>query len=161
MLKDILFHGRKDYKLDAKGRMPFPSIWYSPLGLETSNSVVIARGMSPNEKYLEIFSNESWHKKMKLVESFPEGEVKNKFIRWYVATAETVELDNHNRVRLPKTLIDYCEIEKEVALVGSIETIQIWPKEVLDETEGVDKGEFDMVFDFMNKARGKNTENSE
>jgi division/cell wall cluster transcriptional repressor MraZ len=134
--------------------MPFPSIWYSPLGLETSNSVVIARGMSPKEKYLEIFSNDSWHKKMKLIESFPEGELKNKFVRWYIATAETVELDNHNRIRLPKQLTDYCEIIKEVALVGSIETIQIWPKEVIDATENVTEGDFAMIFDFMNQARG-------
>lgn len=160
MLKETLFHGRKDYKLDTKGRMPFPSIWYSPLGLETSNSVVIARGMSSKEKYLEIFSNDSWHKKMKLIESFPEGEVKNKFVRWYIATAETVELDNINRIRLPKQLIDYCEIVKDVALVGSIETIQIWPKEVIDATEDVTKGDFDMVFNFMNRAKSE-TEKSE
>ncbi len=161
MLKEVLFHGRKDYKLDTKGRMPFPSIWYSPLGLETSSSVVIARGMSPNEKYLEIFSDESWQKKMKLVESFPEGELKNKFVRWYIATAETVELDNHNRIRLPKQLIDYCGINREVALVGSIETIQIWPREVLDATEDVSKSDFDMVFDFMNRARGEKAEKGE
>jgi len=158
MLKEVLFHGRKDYKLDSKGRMPFPSIWYSPLGLGSSNSVVVARGLSSNEKYLEIFSNESWHKKMKLVETFPEGKVKNKFTRWYVATAETVELDNHNRMRLPKSLIEYCRIEKEVALVGSIETIQIWPREVLDASEGVEDSEFDLIFDFMNSARNKKQE---
>ena len=161
MLKEILFHGRKDYKLDSKGRIPFPSIWYSPLGLQSSNSVVIVRGMNPNERYLEIFSNESWHKKMQLIESFPEGKLKSKFVRWYIATAETVELDNHNRLRLPKNLIEYCLLDKEVALVGSIETIQIWPKEVLDSSESVDENDFDMVFDFMNKARSKKEENSE
>lgn len=161
MLKDSLFHGRKDYRLDPKGRIPFPAVWYAPLGLESSGTVVVARGISSDEKYLEIFSNEKWEERMKLVHSFPEGKFRNKFLKWYISTAETIELDNQNRMRLSKNLIDYCSIIKDVALVGNIETVQIWSKDVLDKSETVEGADFDMVFDFMNKAKKEMTGKNE
>lgn len=153
MSKDTLFHGRKDYRLDPKGRIPFPSIWYAPLGLGSSGKIVVTRGLSSEEKYLEIFSIEKWEERMKLIHSFPEGKLRNKIIKWYIGAAETVELDNQNRLRLSKNLVDYALINKDVVLMGSIETVQIWSKELLDQAESVDDGDFDMVFDFMNKAR--------
>lgn len=153
MSKETLFHGRKDYRLDPKGRIPFPTIWYAPLGLGVSGKIVVTRGLSPEERYLEIFSNEKWEERMKLIHSFPEGKLRNKFLKWYIASAETIELDNQNRLRLPKNLIDYSGINKDVVLLGSIETVQIWSKEVLDNAESVDDADFDMVFDYMNRAR--------
>ncbi len=153
MFSESLFHGRKDYKLDAKGRIPFPAVWYEPLGLGESNRVVVSRGLSSEEKYLEVFSNEGWKDRMKTIYEFPEGRIRNRFIRWYVAAAETIELDNHNRLRLPKTLIDYSEIKKDVVLLGSIETLQIWSKECLESAEAVDDSDFDMVFGYMNSVR--------
>jgi MraZ protein len=153
MSKESLFHGRKDYRLDPKGRIPFPAIWYEPLGLGDSNRVVVARGLSSDERYLEVFSAEGWKERMKIVYEFPEGRTRNRFVRWYISTAETVELDNHNRLRLPKTLIDYSEIKKDVVMLGSIETLQIWSKELLDDAEAVDDTDFDIVFDYMNSVR--------
>jgi len=153
MSTGTLFHGRKDYRLDAKGRIPFPAIWYEPLGLAESNRVVVARGLSSDEKYLEVFSNDGWKERMKIVYEFPEGRTRNRFIRWYISTAETVELDNHNRLRLPKSLIDFSGVIKDVVLLGSIETLQIWAKELLEGADAVDDTDFDMVFDYMNSVR--------
>jgi MraZ protein len=158
MSTETLFHGRKDYRLDPKGRIPFPAIWYEPLGLGNTNRVVVAKGFSSDERYLELFSNESWKERMKIVYKFPEGRTRNRFVRWYVSSAETVELDNHNRLRLPKTLIEYSGLEKDVVLLGSIETLQIWAKELLDEAGDVDDTDFDMVFDYMNRVKKSLTE---
>ncbi|HRZ80283.1 MAG TPA: hypothetical protein P5044_09765 [bacterium] len=153
MSKETLFHGRKDYRLDPKGRIPFPSIWYAPLDLGESGKIVVTKGFAFDEKYLEVFSISKWSERMKLVDSFPEGKLKNKFMKWYVGSAETIELDNQNRLRLSKSLIDHAAIDKDVVLLGSIETVQIWSKELLEKAESVDEADFDMVFDLMNKAR--------
>lgn len=161
MSKETLFHGRKEYRLDPKGRIPFPTIWYAPLGLGDCGKVVVTKGLSSEEKYLEIFSSENWDERMRLMNSLPEGKLKNKMLKWYVGSAETIELDNQNRLRLSKSLIDHASINKDVTLLGSIETVQIWSKELLDSAESVDDADFDMVFDFINKAKKEMSGRSE
>lgn len=160
MVTKAFFHGRKDYRLDSKGRIPFPSIWYAPLGLETCNKVVVARGIS-EEKYLEIFSVKSWEEQMRIIDETPIGAARNKLLKWYVAPAETIELDNQNRLRLSKNLIDYANISKDVVLVGSIETAQIWAKELFDTGETMDEADFELMFNFMNEGRKKIREKGE
>lgn len=160
MVTKAFFHGRKDYRLDPKGRIPFPSVWYAPLGLENGNKVVVARGLS-DEKYLEIFSVNGWGDQMKIVDETPMGATRNKLLKWYVATAETIELDNQNRLRLTKNLIDYANISKDVVLAGSIETAQIWAKEIFDASCEMDDADFDAMYEFMNSARKKIRENGQ
>ena len=160
MVTKAFFHGRKDYRLDPKGRIPFPSAWYAPLGLENCNKVVVAKGLS-EERYLEIFSVESWEEQMRIVDESPIGPARNKMLKWYIATAETVELDNQNRIRLSKNLIDYADIKKDVVLAGSIETAQIWAKEVFDASLVMDDADFDVMYNFMNDARKKIREKGE
>ena len=154
----MTFHGRNQYKLDSKGRIPFPTIWFEPMDLRFGESVVVARGLSSNERYLEIFSPKSWEEKMKKIKSsFPEGQLKNNFIRWYVSSAESVELDTQNRMRLPANLIKYCNLKKDVVLLGALDTIQIWALESLNIDEDFSGDDFDKVFEFMNASLNKDS----
>jgi MraZ protein len=72
-----------------------------------------------------------------------------------------VELDNQNRIRLSKNLLDYAGIKKDVVLAGSIETAQIWAKEVFDASLVMDDADFDVMYNFMNDARKKIREKGE
>jgi MraZ protein len=48
------------------------------------------------------------------------------FIRQFTNGALEVEVDNVNRILIPKRLTDYAAIEKEVVLTASLNKIEIW-----------------------------------
>jgi len=146
------FHGRNYYKVDAKGRVPFPSQWFAPLNLRLGDSLVVARGIAPDSKFLELYSPERWEERVKLIDgSFPEGKLKSKFVRWYVSTAESIELDTQNRVRLPKHLIEFSGLNKDIVLLGCVDKIEIWSKELLEKSESLTDEDFGDIYDFLNE----------
>ena len=69
------------------------------------------------------------------------------------STAIAVELDNQNRIRLPKSLLDYAGVDKDVVFVGAIKTLRIWAKERLDGKEQEQSGNKDRIREKMNAAR--------
>ena len=155
MVKENFFHGQRDFRVDAKGRLPFPPNWLPQMELRYGESLIIARGLSQDERYLEVFSPEAWNKQVaRIRESLPEGKMKSSFVRWYVSTAETLELDAQNRIRLPKSLIEWAGIKKDISLLGALDTIQIWSHEIMSETEQFDPQELDAVFDLFNIKKG-------
>lgn len=147
------FFGRKEYRIDPKGRIPLSADYYSKLDLEENSSIIITCSPYDNERYLEIFSEEQWEKQQNLIENMEEGAVKQYFLRKYVGTAESVQLDSQNRIRIPKYMIDYAGIDKDVVFVGAISNIRIWSKERLDSPENRDDLSQDLIFEAMNKAR--------
>lgn len=126
------------------------------MNLRYGESIVLSRGVSPDNRYIELYSQNAWAEKVEDIEnSFPEGKLKAKFVRWYVSTAESLELDTQNRVRLPKHLIEYAGLEKEVVLLGCGDRIEIWDKAALEASESLDESDFDEVFNIMNEYRQK------
>ena len=68
------FFGRKEYRIDPKGRIPLSADYYSKLGLSEKNDTIIVT-CSPHkkERYLEIFSEEQWEKEQSVIENMEEG----------------------------------------------------------------------------------------
>lgn len=151
------FQGRNQYKVDMKGRIPFPAHWFAPLDLKRDETLIAARGMSPDAKFLELYSPAGWAARVELIErAFPEGKLRETFIRWYVSTAEPVELDTQNRIRIPRHLMEHARIDKEMVLLGCIDHIEAWAKENLEKSETIEPAAFDQIYEILNKA--KNTE---
>ena len=121
------FFGRKEYRIDPKGRIPLSADYYSKLGLSEKNDTIIVT-CSPHkkERYLEIFSEDQWEKQQDLIGNMEEGPVKQYFIRKYVGTAESIQLDSQNRMRIPKYMIDYAGIDKDVVFVGQFKENKIY-----------------------------------
>ncbi|MCK5807876.1 hypothetical protein KAH37_02705 [bacterium] len=160
MVKESFFHGQRDYRVDAKGRIPFPPHWLPQMELHRGESLIVAKGMSQTEHYLEVFSPEAWSGQVaKIRESLPEGELKSRFVRWYVSTAESVEPDSQNRIRLPKNLMEWAGIKKDISLLGAVETIQLWSKESMSDSGQFDPEELGSVFELFNIK--KNPQESE
>lgn len=148
------FFGRKEYRIDPKGRISLSSDYYSKLNLNEKNSnIIITCSPYKNERYLEIFSEEQWEKQQDLIENMEEGAVKEYFLQNYVGTAETIELDTQNRIRLPRYMIDYAGIDKDVVFVGAITNIRIWSKEKLESQDNQKDVSQDLIFEAMNKAK--------
>lgn len=148
-----IFFGRKEYRIDPKGRIPLSAEYYDNLDLKECGSVVIAPSLSETDRYLEIFSMKEWNGKMEIIDLMPDDDEKEWIINNYVSAAISVDLDNQNRIRIPKSLLDYAGIEKDVVFVGAIKTLRLWSKSKLGETEKSNNISINSVRDKINQAR--------
>jgi len=53
----------------------------------------------------------------------------NDFIRSYMAGLKMVEVDGSSRFLIPKDLISFAGLQKEIVLSSSVNMIEIWDKE--------------------------------
>ena len=120
------FTGEYDCKVDAKGRLRLPSALVRQIGGVNLNFTV-NRGF---EQHLIMYPKEVWERKTKEINQLNIYSQKHRqVIRYFYRGATEVQLDSADRVLLPKTLLDYAEISKEVMLFAYQDQIEIWSKE--------------------------------
>lgn len=64
------------------------------------------------------------------------------FIRKFMAGVRKVELDNTGRILIPRDLIKYSGIEKEIVLASVVNKIEIWNKAEYEKAVDYDADEF-------------------
>ena len=150
------FFGRKEYRIDPKGRVPLSADYYSQLDVQGENkTLIVVRASNGDFSYLEVFSQKEWNEKLEVINLMDDDDDKEWLLVNYVGGALSVDLDGQNRMRLPKSLIDYAGIKKDVVFIGAISTLRIWSKESLEKYEMTPKGTRDSIRDKMNAARRK------
>lgn len=147
------FFGKKEYRIDPKGRVPLSAEYYSQLELADNNSVVLAQAANATSTYIEIFSERQWAEKLAVIDLMDEDDDKEWLKMNYVGTAVSIELDNQNRIRLPKSFIDYANINKDVVFMGAIRTLCIWSKEELAKSSQISGSSRESRLQKMNAAR--------
>ncbi|MCD4769200.1 MAG: division/cell wall cluster transcriptional repressor MraZ [Bacteroidales bacterium] len=123
------FIGDHSCKIDAKGRMIFPSALKRQIESVSADRFVVRRDIFEN--CLVLFTIEDWEEQMKRIRSRinPYNREHNRFLRnFFKGTADLV-LDASNRLLIPKKLLELAEIEKDVVLAGQDGRIEIWAKE--------------------------------
>ncbi len=142
--------GDYEVKVDAKGRFRLPSQLIRQLGDLDSNHFVVNRGF---EKHLSLYPRSVWDtlvaKLDKKLSMFKEKQ--RKFMRYFNRGATELTLDSSDRLLLPKGLIEYAGIEKDMVLSTLTDRIEIWSKaeyEKMIQEEPEDMSEFtDMMAD--------------
>lgn len=88
------------------------------------DEVILSRGF---EKCIFIYDKEDWvQESAKQVES-PITDVRTRDLKRYMfAGASEAALDAQGRVVLPSSLKDYASLEKQVAVVGAGDHIEVW-----------------------------------
>lgn len=120
-----MFLGTYEYTIDQKGRLFLPAKLREG-ELTKGGNFVVTRGL---ELCLYIFDTETFHGPLlKRLENLP---VKNQqdgraFKRLLLAGAQEVALDEMGRVVIPKTLIEYAGLRKDVHILGVGERIELW-----------------------------------
>ena len=119
--------GEYDCKVDAKGRFRVPAQLVKQLGEAIQHPFVVNRGI---ETCLVLYTNDVWQKISKEVDNL-NMFVKNnrKFARYFYRGATELTMDKTDRMLLPKRLVEYAKIEKEVVLFAYNNRIEIWAKE--------------------------------
>jgi len=120
--------GTYECKVDAKGRLMVPSALKKQLSPLLQDGFVLKRSVF--QPCLELYPMEEWNKLMQKVNGLNRFKKKNNdFIRRFTAGVKTVEVDANGRLLIPKDLVSFAKIDKEIVLSSAINIIEIWDKD--------------------------------
>ena len=135
--------GTYECKIDVKGRLLIPSAFKKQLAPVIAKGFVLKRAVF--QKCLELYPLDEWEELIKKVKSLNRFKKKNNdFIRRFTAGVKFIELDNNSRLLIPKDLIEFSNIDREVTLSSSVNIIEIWDKNsyekaIVDSRDGFAK----------------------
>ena len=79
---------------------------------------------------LELYPMQEWNQMMAKINKLNRFVKKNNdFIRRFTAGVKVVEMDASGRLLIPKDLIVFADIKKQVVLSSAINIIEIWDKD--------------------------------
>jgi MraZ protein len=118
-------------KLDAKGRLVLPSRMKANLPEAASGELFIREGFEP---CLELYPLVEYKKIYSKIAGLNEFNAEfRKLQRNFFRGSATVELDSAGRLLIPKSMLQYGKLDKEVVVVGMGNRMEIWNPEVYDE----------------------------
>ena len=118
------FSSEYECKLDAKGRMVLPAKIKANLPEASGNTIVVTRGFEP---CLVVYPMAEWQKVFEKVSALNEfNEEYRNFQRNFFRGNTETELDNNGRFLLPKSMLKYANIDKDVIVVGMGNRIELW-----------------------------------
>ena len=139
------FIGTYECKADAKGRLLLPSGLKKQMSNTLSERFVIKRAVF--QPCLELYPMVEWQALMQKINSLNRFNKKNNdFIRRFNAGVKIVEIDTVSRLLIPKDLLDFSGITKEVVLTSVVNILEIWDKDKYE------KAIADAAEDFANLA---------
>ena len=78
---------------------------------------------------LELYPMQEWESLMQNVHKLNRFKKKNNdFIRRFTAGVKPVDLDVSGRLLIPKDLVGFAEISKEIVVTSAVNIIEIWDK---------------------------------
>ena len=120
--------GTYECKADAKGRVMFPSALKKQLQKVLGDGFVIKRSVF--NQCLEIHPMQEWNEVVGQVNKLNRFVKKNNdFIRSYMAGLKVVDVDGSGRFLIPKDLLSFAGLEKQIVLSSSVNMIEIWDKD--------------------------------
>ena len=82
---------------------------------------------------LELYPMKEWNEMMLKVNKLNRFVKKNNdFIRRFTAGVKTIEVDAAGRLLIPKDLLIFSKIEKEIVLSSAINIVEIWDKDLYE-----------------------------
>ena len=125
--------GTYECKVDAKGRLMVPAPIKKQLAPILQEGFVLKRSVF--QPCLELYPMGEWDLLMGKVNKLNRFQKKNNdFIRRFTAGVKTVEVDTNGRLLIPKDLIGFAGIGKEIVLSSAINIIEIWDKTKYEST---------------------------
>lgn len=124
--------GTYECKADAKGRLMVPVAFKKQLSPVLQDGFVLKRAVF--QSCLELYPMSEWNQLMQKMNKLNRFKKKNNdFIRRFTAGVKIVEIDATGRLLIPKDLISFAGITKELVLSSAVNIIEIWDKEKYEE----------------------------
>jgi len=130
-----MFLGEFEYRIDDKGRMPFPPRFRPYF----KDGIIVAPSQ---EKCLSVYTIAEWKK---MADSLAAGGLApsklRKINRALFATAFHTDLDAQGRITLPTTLRQYADLGEDIIVAGANSYIELWDKAAWDSEKNTDLAE--------------------
>lgn len=121
------FIGEYICKIDEKGRIALPTGLRRQLAPEAKDRFVVNRGF---EKHLNLYPGNEWNAISNQLNQLNLFVKRNReFLRKFNNGATELELDAAGRILLPKSLLVYAGIQKEVVLFAYANRVELWNRE--------------------------------
>lgn len=132
--------GQKELTIDEKGRLVLPSIYRDSF---TENLCYASLGM---DGCMVLYPKESYLKKeatfLALDDFDPEAR---KVKRIFLANSFDLTIDSHNRVLLPKRLLDKLNIKNKVTLIGSGDCLELFSTDKYEAMMEADEKDYSLT----------------
>ncbi|MBA6153460.1 division/cell wall cluster transcriptional repressor MraZ [Gelidibacter maritimus] len=120
--------GTYECKVDAKGRLMLPVAIKKQLLPALQNGFVLKRAVF--QPCLELYPMVEWESLMQKMNKLNRFKKKNNdFIRRFTAGVKMVEVDSTGRLLIPKDLMAFSGISKEIVVSSAINIVEIWDKD--------------------------------
>ena len=120
--------GTYECKVDAKGRLMLPVAFKKQLASVTEKGFVLKRAVF--QPCLELYPMQEWESMMHNVNKLNRFKKKNNdFSRRFTAGVKSVDLDVSGRLLIPKDLVGFAGITKEIVVTSAVNIIEIWDKD--------------------------------
>ncbi len=148
--------GTYECKADAKGRVMVPAPLKKQLTPVMTEGFVIKRAVF--QPCLEMYPMAEWNALMEKVGALNRFNRKNNdFIRRFTAGVKTVELDVTGRLLIPKDLLLFAGITKEIVVSSAINIVEIWDKAKYEKAINDAASDFaDLAEDVMGDVSDEN-----
>ncbi len=134
------FLGEYECRIDAKGRIMLPVALKKQVSPEAQERFVLNRGI---EKHLVLYPMNEWKKITEEINKLNLFVQKNRmFMRKFHNGASELDLDASGRLLLPKSLMEYAGVDKDIVLFAYANRIEVWAKEEYDRMLNEDQGDF-------------------
>ena len=138
-----MFMGEYNHTIDPKGRLIIPAKFREALGDE----FVVTNGL---DGCLFVYANTEWNNFEEKLRTLPlTNKNARQFTRFFLAGAAACEVDKQGRILIPQVLREFAKLEKDVVLVGVASRIEIWSKEVWEESISTYDTDMDEVAENM------------
>ena len=141
--------GTYECKVDAKGRLMIPSALKKQLANSLQDGFVLKRSVF--QTCLELYPMTEWDSMMQKINKLNRFVKKNNdFIRRFTAGVKVVEVDDLGRLLIPKDLVAFGKIAKDIVLSSAVNIVEIWDKDLYEKAIAGDDVDFaDLAEDVM------------
>ncbi len=126
------FSGKYYYSIDPKGRVMVPSAFRDVIRENYSSKLIVT--VAPVDRCLHLYPVEEWENLLEKVSVLPKSHRSMKlFLRTVVGSAVETGIDKQGRVLVPSSLRTDGDLKGELVIVGVLEKIEIWDKDLWDK----------------------------
>ncbi|MGV9003177.1 division/cell wall cluster transcriptional repressor MraZ [Flavobacterium sp.] len=145
--------GTYECKLDAKGRLMIPAALKKQLAPSLKDGFVLKRSVF--QPCLELYPMAEWNLMMQKINGLNRFVKKNNdFIRRFTAGVKMVEVDELGRLLVPKDLVIFSNISKDIVLSSAVNIVEIWDKDLYEISISGDDVDFaDLAEDVMGNLK--------
>jgi MraZ protein len=134
-----MFIGTYEHNIDDKGRLAIPARFRD----ELQETFFATRGL---DKCLFIFPRNEWERQLSEFSKLPlTMRDARAYSRLFFSGACECELDRQGRINIPAYLREYAGLTKDAVVIGVMNRIEIWSREVWTSYRGLTEESYEEI----------------